>query len=126
VSTLDSRDANRFYALVKEVKDTWDVEFTVQSYSGRAMYGARCIGISCQDSPAFPFQFGMRLLDAHLNTTFPSDDVEAQGGLDYEVAVELLNEVFRDARSDDMGLGTVYYFPRVTWDEEWDDDDGET
>lgn len=80
--------------------------YEVRSYSGRGMYGARCLGVVV-DADVPIFKVGM------------------------EVGAELerccngrWSDSFEKARTDNLGLGTILYFPSVEYsEEEYEDED---
>jgi hypothetical protein len=72
----------------------------LRSYSGRGMYGKRCLGID-MDSMADAFRFALMVQDEDLS-------------------VALSNPCF-----DSMGLGIIVYFPNVEAPEGIDEDEDE-
>lgn len=76
--------------------------YEARSYSGRAMYGKECIAVDLDGSA---FEFFADLLH------YAEEDSDR----------ECLEEALRAARTDQMGRGTVVYFPGT----EYFDDDGE-
>lgn len=72
------------------------------SYSGRAMYGKRCVAVDMDDTS------GM----LELGHAIGASGVEVELG-------EL-----KQARTDSMGRGIVVYWPYSAWDPAWDSDDG--
>ncbi|MGH9921075.1 MAG: hypothetical protein ACRD6W_19675, partial [Nitrososphaerales archaeon] len=88
------------------------VGYECRSYSGRGMYGAKCLGVEIDRDTSLGYLVG-DLIDALEG----DDDLR-------EVA-----DGFRQLRSDDMGLGTIFYFPGVPYvedepEEEEDEEDG--
>lgn len=82
-----------------------DIGLEVRSYSGRGMYGARCIGVTVGN----PFQDFAKLM---VGLCEIGDE-----GLD---AAEHLTRC--DAvQTDSMGCGSIVYFPRLPWVEECDE-----
>lgn len=71
------------------------------SYSGRCMYGKKCVSVNVNDL-GFLLNLGI-----HLGQENPE-----------------LDHLFSDleVRSDQMGLGSVIYFPEVEWKPEYADD----
>lgn len=97
--------------LVRSVCD--DLGLEVRSYSGRAMYGTKCIGVTCDN----PFQAFAQIVVALCEKG--------------EEGVEAADHFTRDGavKTDSMGLGSILYFPRLPWVEEeegedsnWDDE----
>lgn len=77
-------------ALVRAIEDC---DLTPRSYSGRGMYGRKCVGVTIdRDSDWTPFALGAEL-------------------------ALLLGDEVRDLRScmDGMGLDTILYFPNAPW-----------
>jgi|GEM_PF-2775330 len=71
-------------------------EFEIRGYSGRAMYGAECLGVE---------------FDGRLGHVL-SELVRYAAGLERDDAQELA-DALRDMRTDSMGRGTIAYFPDV-------------
>jgi hypothetical protein len=91
---------------LEQLKDALDgSDFTVESYSGRCMYGAYCAGITVDHSGAL-LSIGARL---------------AQSNLPYG---DILN--FADSMSQDsMGKGVVFYWQYLKVERGDEDDDEE-
>lgn len=70
-----------------------------RSYSGRGMYGARCVSITTD-------RYQSEGYVAALTMIYAESDEQS----------ELLS-VWRGVRSDSMGLDTVIYFPDMDWPE---------
>lgn len=87
---------------LQRIADRMDLEFSsVRSdYSGRGMYGAKCVGFDL-DSSAQTMKLG-----AAIYSTLEEDEAE---------------EMMDRAMQDSMGLGIIVYFPGVTCDE-WEND----
>lgn len=66
----------------------------VLDYSGRAMYGAECLGLTAP-GPSELARFVVALSRALADEP------------------ELLSEALADVRSDNFGVGAVYYLPRL-------------
>ena len=73
----------------------------VRSYSGRGMYGAQCV--------AFTVEAEQSLLGVVAEVVAAN----AETGLEFEIA-----RLFKAAKIDSMGLGTIVYFPSVKWDDD--------
>lgn len=71
-------------------------DFTVRSYSGRNMYGKKCLAISGND-------INLLALGAELKR---------------ELSDNLSREILFGALSDELGLGQVYYWPNIPYFEE--------
>lgn len=72
-----------------------DAGYETRSYSGRGMYGNECVGIDLQDSVSMQFA------------------AEVVASVEGEDEREELVSIFRDARTDFLGLGTIVYFPKM-------------
>ena len=77
-----------------------EYDFTVRSYSGRAMYGASCLAISGNDINLMQIGFFV--------------------GREHE---DVFPHHLDSCRSDNMGLGMVYYWPRIDYIGGSNDDD---
>ena len=86
-------DGATFIDLLRTVWDAGDIEMSVRPYSGRGMYGKECVGVEVDDI----FTLALALGDAN------------NGNIDlFQLGTP---------RSDSMGLGTIYYWPRLEWPE---------
>lgn len=72
-----------------------NTEHQPRFYSGRGMYGKRCLAV-----------------DANSIIGLVASLIEACS--DYEQVMKLVN-VLRSAKTDSMGLGEVLYFPKLEW-----------
>ncbi len=91
-----------------------DGGFEPRSYSGRAMYGRRCLGVEIDRNQSIG-----NVVAAILESIADDDCRSNEQGL-REIA-----DGFRDMRWDNMGLDTIYYFPNVPFvsdDEEEDEE----
>ena len=70
-------------------------EDVYKGYSGRAMYGSTCFGLTLNDER----QYGRFLVE--LATT------------DHDLAIDLAERV----TTDQLGLGQIFYFPGLDWSE---------
>jgi hypothetical protein len=102
-------DAQRLIELLE------DAECEPRSYSGRGMYGRRCVAV-------VPDSYSSEGHVAALTMLYAADETEQQ---------ELVT-IWRDVQSDGMGRGIVIYFPNIEWPadavvsrRQEDDDDGE-
>lgn len=75
------------------------------AYSGRFMYGEKCIAFNTDDS----------VFSAIANL------IEATLFLEYDDLMYELSDMLRKARTDSMGLGTVIYFPSIKFEEDQDE-----
>lgn len=88
-------------------EDVGDVRLS-PAYSGRGMYGATCLGFTIDEGSPFAFAmvFGMvagEVLDDPM----------------------LVAEFAGRMRSDNMGRGTILYFPGIELDDASDNDDND-
>ena len=85
-------------------------DLQAQSYSGRAMYGRQCVGVTVSD--AEERTLAVRLLRSGIDDSVvgDSDEVTVHDVLD---AIENLMD---DARSDSMGHDIIVYWPSLAWD----------
>lgn len=74
----------------------YNAGFAVRSYSGRCMYGDKCVA----------FVVDGNVLGAVANIVVAADD----NG-------DAVADVFSDACMDSMGRGTIVYFPMIAWDD---------
>ena len=105
----------QFYDLLYAVWNDGDGGIEdIRSYSGRAMYGDRCIAVTGDDLDMFAL--GVAMADAARN----------ECGEDEARLHLLLGELKRvSSRTDSMGRGTVLYWPRLAWDDEEMDEVGD-
>jgi hypothetical protein len=84
-----------------------DGEITPRSYSGRAMYGTRCLGFDCADLGQIVDLIGKLSYEAGLR-----DGSQGNAGHDEAAA---LGEALRNAsmRTDEMGRGIIVYWPSI-------------
>lgn len=95
--------------LVNEFYMWGDDEPEVRAYSGRGMYGAECLGVTCDDPVVLAFTLG-RALGEH-NTEASNYGEE-------------LVTIPRSICTDSMGLRHIVYFPGVPYvDEPYADED---
>lgn len=84
-----------------------DVGADIRSYSGRGMYGKECLGV---DIP----RGGLGEFLASVIEGTPEDHVS-------DIA-----QAFRGMQTDQMGLGTIVYFPDVSFTSDEEEEDDET
>lgn len=93
---------------LKEVVE--NAGFDPQSYSGRGMYGRKCL--------SFNLDRDENLCDAILDLAEAMNShVQDNPDVEFEDAIQ----EFKGVKTDSMGLGEVVYFPNI----EWEDDDEE-
>lgn len=86
-------------------------EFFIQSYSGRGMYGRSCLAITGDDINPVMIGFAIGCWCA-------DNDTMLDGGDMYK---------FSNMKQDNMGLGSVYYWPQIDFEasenDGYDEDD---
>ena len=89
--------------------------YVTRSYSGRGMYGKKCLGFetSRNQSPI--------LATAEIMADLSDRCTYKEGSQDLELSDFL--EFFSDVKEDSMGLGGIVYFPELVWNESWDEDE---
>ena len=89
--------------------------YVTRSYSGRAMYGKKCLGFetSRNQSPIRATAEIMVELGDRCRYKEGSQDLELSD----------FAEFFSDVKEDSMGLGMIIYFPEIVWNEAWDEED---
>ena len=82
--------------------------YEAYSYSGRGMFGRKCVGLTCPD----------------VNTAIADlFEVVFDASGDYDECMDILTalcEAIRKSASDSMGLDKVLYFKSVEWQDEQD------
>lgn len=73
-----------------------------RSYSGRHMYGKNCVGIYTEQTIAqFAYRLGRQYAESQVADSFVDE-------LD-------IDSWFEDIHHDQLGHGTIVYFPLVEW-----------
>jgi uncharacterized protein YeeX (DUF496 family) len=88
----------------EEVNNNCEDGISIHSYSGRGMFGKECLGITFSRT----YDFG----------SFVDDLIQYVADLDEDErdeAVQDLQGVFKNMRTDSMGRGTVSYWPNVVF-----------
>ena len=83
----------------------------VRSYSGRGMYGAKCLGIDF-DSSYTPVYVVCEIARAFMDNSDMSLR-DSQSKLH-----EMLYQLGTKARTDSMGMGQIVYWPDIEWQDE--------
>ena len=92
--------------LFQEIKETADNHgWSVRSYSGRAMYGKTCVGITCNSSTA-------KVVIAILQDLYHTENNSLM-----EEAFSLLS----NPREDSMGYGRIVYWPDMKWEDSFEE-----
>lgn len=83
--------------------------YSAYSYSGRGMYGDRCVGFTTDTS----------ILATIANLIRESIFLDNCSNGEHYRSDQLLTAIeLGNVKTDNMGLDTVVYFPRVTWEGE--------
>ena len=94
-----------------------------RSYSGRAMYGKQCVGVSGDRSEmnsAIEGIIGDCLQEAY-DRGIEEQENENDSDVYENASLDELKEFTSDLlcyREDQLGLGVVYYWPRIEWEDE--------
>ena len=89
----------------------------IRSYSGRGMFGDRCVSVNVDSLSELP-KVGAEMMQA-LNewygdaTTIESDLAHLQ----YEREKEELLDILAKTYYDNLGLGFVVYWPKLEWED---------
>jgi hypothetical protein len=86
-------DNERFIELLEEAG------YSHRAYSGRGMFGEYCIGASTKGDAAGILS-----------------DILTHCEITNEEQVEVA-KIFKNKRTDDLGRGTIVYFPAMKWEE---------
>jgi len=76
-----------------------DAGYDVRSYSGRYMFGKKCLGVDCSHTDNV-------VIDTICEYTRTCESV-------YDIRE--FCELLKDSKEDNMGLGKIIYFPRIDW-----------
>ena len=91
-----------------------DIDLQCRSYSGRGMYGKECLGIDVD-----------RLGPFIASIISGTNDQDGMQGLDASMIGEIA-EAFERMATDQMGMGTIVYFPDIPYvGDEGETDDAE-
>lgn len=101
-TTISSTSARAASLLIDAIRDAG---YTARKYSGRGMYGARCVALIVPRDDD-PFSAGVAV----------GREANAVADLN-KVAFSLPH-----SRSDSLGMDTIVYFPSLDWPEGVDDD----
>jgi hypothetical protein len=86
-----------------------DAGFECMDYSGRAMYGKRCLGVSLDESVQL---FTAKVMAAGL-AGFGGEDEDLSDFVD----------IFESSSTDQLGLGQVIYFQDIKYSNEEPEED---
>lgn len=99
---LDAVECSALNCAVMDASDDNTVLRVYWQYSGRAMYGDTCVGVTSDRGPVNLLRLAWYLaINSDGDTSF----------------LETL--AFADMRTDSMGLGQVVYWPGVKADDDW-------
>ena len=89
--------------IIGKLKQAIDDTFNTYSYSGRGMYGKKCLAFNIDSSVAGAVA---RVISSYIDLydlyDIPSD-------------IHDIEYMFKTCEQDSMGLGTVLYFPQIEW-----------
>ena len=99
---VDTTDINSDRVLLNIANDILGLE--IMSYSGRFMYGKKCLAIVSKASEKnFIYDMGSALLTDGYFDDFPLNE-----------RVDLYMDLIHHMRSDNMGKDYVYYWPNIS------------
>lgn len=84
-----------------------ECDLNVRDYSGRMMYGKRCVGVVIDGS-------AMHVAADLIGTLYRDPGTLRE-----------LADILRETREDSMGLQTIVYWPSVKWEESFDSEDSD-
>lgn len=90
--------------LINRLKESIDHVFYSRSYSGRYMYGKRCLAFEIDSNNVAG---AVALVVSHFVKLCKTNDVVKD--------VSDLANIFDHSEQDSMGLGTILYFPQIEW-----------
>ena len=110
---MSNLDPKAFVEMIKSMDD-----YRALSYSGRAMYGKECVGVSVPRTTN-EYKFIADILDAIAQDSMDEDELQDNLGW--------FSQQLKSASSDNFGLDTVFYFKRMEWvkEEELDGEEDE-
>ena len=82
-------------------------ELVPRSYSGRAMYGRRCVSVTVEPREALSLGTLIAMAATGVTTDAFGDDIGS--------IVEAVHELMGQAREDSMGRDVVVYWPDLEW-----------
>lgn len=99
-------------------------EFSIRNdYSGRYMYGDQCFAITTRSGGMAGELFSAILCCVQCRNACISGESEML--MAYVDLLTELSDMFSNMRQDQMGLGSVYYFPGYQLVEEYENEDNE-
>jgi len=96
---------------INNVKEFLDQNYETYSYSGRGMYGKKCLAVTISRDASLAGFVAKTML------SFISEYGDASTG------AEMLVNMFEQSKTDSMGLDTVLYFPSIKWNPDWDSEE---
>ena len=90
-------------SVLQRVLESCEIE--CRAYSGRSMFGERCLGVDLGRDMTMG-RFFAAVLEG-----IESEGIEV-GDAEYEIVIE----TFQDMCMDSMGLGSIVYFPGTPYD----------
>lgn len=95
--------ATNWFRIAKEMFK--DAGYEVRSYSGRSMYGRKCLGVEL-DRGKEPCEAVLEAVAEYALNAEDAHDVRSFAGF--------LGSV---VKTDSMGTGSIVYFPEIAWEE---------
>ncbi len=80
-----------------------DAGYEPESYSGRGMYGKRCVGVTCEN----PVSTCIEIVQALAMSSF--NDADEFETVKFDEFCHLLSDV----KTDSMGMSTIVYWPNI-------------
>lgn len=100
-----------FQKSLQDAAESCGCDVNIRSYSGRAMYGKTCLGITGEFGEVIK-TIGEACALIVRDLEFDDDETVA--------TIDKIADVISDAwnfRQDSMGLGVVIYWPRILYDQ---------
>jgi len=98
--------------LENRLKESIDHVFYSRSYSGRGMYGKRCLGFEIDSNNVAG---AVALVISRFVRLRKTNNVMKD--------ISELANIFDHSEQDSMGMGTILYFPQIEWI--WDEEQEE-
>jgi len=89
----------------EQIREAIEAVYEVRDYSGRAMFGKSCVGITVED----PIKAVLEIVEEFYRSTDIEEEPDALPDLCYEL---------KNHRVDTMGLGSILYWPEIPWEED--------
>lgn len=112
--------SKQFVELLNEVSNSYEA----RSYSGRAMYGKKCVAIRVdgQDTGhglvARAMARIVKIIDSEEDDNNFADTLNR-----LDSKLQELVGIFSRTRSDNLGLDTIFYWPNMEWTKDLDEEE---